>query len=226
MKIVVCWYWGDKYPVDYVHRLAAGVKRNLKQAHRFVVVSEGASIKSDAFESWELLDTELLCYGFGTIVRMRLFDSEWQLSHGIGNGDQIVNIDLDTVITGRLDELLNRNDEFVILQNINTTNPNPYNGSLWMVKARRRSDAWADFTLDRWRAIPRHAKLSDQDWLRYKFPKAAAWGPEDGVYGFKKKGWISQRRLMHNAKIVTFPGRDPSWYTEVDWIKYHWLGER
>lgn len=226
MKVIVCWHWGNKYSREYVDRLAAGVKRNLKQPHRFVCVSEGGNLKGD-FESWELLDTHLLQYGFGTIARMRLFDNEWQRAYGIGEGDDIVNIDIDTIITGYLDSVLCRKEDFIILQNINTTNPNPYNGSFWMVKAGIRHDAWADFNVELWSSIKRHAKLSDQDWLRYKFPDAAEFGPDrGGVYGFKKRGWVMRRKLPDGANVITFPGRDPADYQDVDWVRQHWLGTK
>ena len=139
---------------------------------------------------------------------------------------RIINIDIDTIITGPLDNLFDRGEDFVILQKINTTNPNPYNGSLWMVKARTRHDAWADFNVDRWKALPRHAKLSDQDWLRFKFPNLARL-VQIRVYTDSKKGLDSADvNLMPDAKIVTFPGRDPGWYTDVGWVKKHWLGEQ
>lgn len=222
---VVCWHWGDKYPAEYVQRLAAGFRRNLKQPHRFAVVSEDAKLRIDDIESWAIKNTELVPPNLwpSCVVRMRLFDVEWQATNGISVGDRIVDVDIDSVVTGPLDSLFDRPEPFVILQNINSTNPNPYNGSLWMVRSGYRPDAWTDFSLDALTRLPHHWRPSEQDWMRYKFPDAAAWGPEDGVYGFKKRGWLgSYKSLPPGAKLVTFPGRDPAKYAEVPWMRENW----
>lgn len=222
---VVCWYWGDRYPVEYVQKLAAGFKRHLRQPHRFAVVSEDGRVKLDGVESWAIKNTELIPPNLwpSCVVRMRLFDSAWQANNGIMPGERIVDVDIDSVVTGPLDPLFDRPEPFTILQGINSTNPNPFNGSLWMVRAGYRPEAWTDFSLEALTKLPHHWRPSEQDWMYHKFPDAAAWGPKDGVYGFKKKGWYGRRDdLPKNARLVTFPGRDPAKYAEVPWVKQNW----
>jgi hypothetical protein len=115
------------------------------------------------------------------------------------------------VVTGPLDPLFDRKDDFTILQGINTTNPNPMNGSVWMLRAGARPDVWSDFSVEAAQTKTRiHSFADDQGWFEHKFADAGAWGPKDGVYGFKKDGWPSGEALPAAARIVAFPGwRDP-----------------
>jgi len=219
---VVTWIWGDKYGEHYVRRLRDGVARNLKQPHRFIVVSDRLDRPLIAKQKiyWDR-DEELRKIP-GCLCRLRMFDRDWQYWAGFEEGDRIVSIDLDAVITGPLDDLFDR-DEFTILSNVNTTNPCPYNGSVFMWRAGTHADVWTDFSLDAVKRVPFHAFPDDQGWFWHKIPKAREFGPATGVYGFKKKGWPSGDALPANAKIVAFPGwRDPEKFVHLDWIKEHW----
>jgi hypothetical protein len=211
--IVSCWYWGNKYPLSYVDKLQRGVERNLKQPHRFMVVTPPA-------EDADLVNAP------GCICRMRMFDAEWQAKNGISPGDKVLNLDIDLIVTGELDALVDRGDDFTILQHINSTNPCPMNGSVWMFRAGTRHDVWSDFSLENYKrfGVPFHAFPDDQGWFDYKFPHAGAYTCEgDGVYGFKKRGWPSGDDLPANARIVAFPGwRDPSKLGHLDWVRQHW----
>jgi hypothetical protein len=94
------------------------------------------------------------------------------------------------------------------LQGINTTNPCPYNGSAWMLKAGARPDVWSDFSLENYAKlkVPFHAFPDDQGWFWHTLmPDAEAWGPSVGVYGFKKAGLAVGRRSAQNARVVAFP---------------------
>lgn len=225
MALFVCsWLWGTKWGSFYADRLFAGLDRNLTQPFRSVLITD-QPINGGADIVCPIEDEDLaLLQHPGCLVRMRMFDRAWQERIGAGAGDRIVNIDVDSVITGNVDSLFDRDGEFTIMQGFNTTNPNPYNGSLWMFRAGERHDVWEDFSYDAVSKLPFHSIPDDQQWLRHKFPDAAAWTTEDGVYAFKKRGWNEGRRkLPDNARIVAFPGRDPAKYPDVRWIKQHWL---
>jgi hypothetical protein len=128
-------------------------------------------------------------------------------------------------VTGELDSLFGGpGDDFTILQGVNSQNPCKMNGSVWMLRAGARPDVWADFNLEAAQAKTKiHAFADDQGWFEYKMPDAGAWGPTDGVYGFKKEGWPSGDELPAGARIVAFPGwRDPSKFEHLDWVKEHW----
>lgn len=210
MLHIVTWSWGSKYPSHYVERLAAGVRRNLKQEHRFIVARPSPQ-------------DEHLTHIKGCFARLRMFDPAWQESHGIKPGERVVNLDLDLVVTGPLDDLFDRPEDFVILQGIHSANPCPYNGSVWMLRAGYQPDVWTDFSVDAAAAVPFFEFPEDQAWLAAKIPGAAAFGPRNGVFGFKKPGWPACDKLPLGAKIVAFPGaRDPSQFGHLDWMKANW----
>ena len=222
--IVVTWFWGRNYSPEYVTKLANGVKRNLKRPYRFACISEDARIVGAGIESWKIQDPELL-KDPGCIVRMRMFDPAWQESHGIAAGDRIVDLDIDMVITDALDELFDRPEPFCILQGINSTNPCKTNGSVFTFDARYRPDVWTDFSLANYKklGVPFHSFPDDQGWMDFKMPDSGAFGPDTGVYGFKKRGWPAGDALPKNAKIVAFPGhRDPSKLGHLDWVRDNW----
>ncbi len=227
MLHVTTWLWGGAYAEHYVHRLAAAVKRNLNEAHRFICFTDSPR-NLPGIEQYPIPNMELTAIP-GCFVRLRLFDPEWQAKCGIKPGDRVVNLDLDLVVTGNLDPLFDRRDDFTILQGINSTNPCPYNGSVWMLKAGARPDVWEDFSLDNYKGlgVAFHSFPDDQGWFEFKHAGygtgAGAWGPEDGVYGFKKLGWPSGDALPDNARVVAFPGwRDPVKFEHLKWVKQNW----
>jgi hypothetical protein len=203
-------FWGNKYPRYYVERLEAGVARNMTTAYRFHVWRP---------HSYD----EALTAIPGCLCRLRAFSPEWQGAHGIEEGDRIVCLDLDLVVTGSLDRVFERPEPFVILQGVNSVNPNPFNGSVWSLRAGYRPEVWSEFTLDKASKVPWFAFPDDQAWVHYMMPEAAAFGPRDGVYAFQKPGWPTGSHLPANARIVAFPGsRDPLQFMHLEWVRRHW----
>lgn len=202
--------WGDKYSPDYISRLFGGVRRNLSRPYQTWMFSPSE-------EDRHLADIP------GCFARLRMFDPGWQAAHGFEPGDRIVCLDLDLIITGPLDDLFDRPEPFVILQGVNTSNPCPMNGSIWMLRAGYRPDVWNDFSLEAARAIPFDSFPDDQAWFAYKLPDAGAYTDQDGVYAFHKRSWPRGETLPKNAKVVAFPGwRDPSGFTHLPWVAEHW----
>ena len=208
--IVGTWTWGSKYPRHYIERLAASVSRNLAQDHRFMV-----------FRPLEV--DEYLTAIPGCFARLRMFDPMWQMVHGIRPGDRLVCMDLDLIVTGQIDPLFDRPDDFCILQGINAANPCRCNGSLWMLRAGYRPDVWGDFSLETVKSVPYYDFPDDEGWFEHKIPNAGAWGPRDGVYAFKKPGWPRGEEKPPHARVVAFPGwRDPSMFEHLEWVRNHW----
>jgi hypothetical protein len=212
MLWVTTWRWMNKYPGHYVERLKAGVERHLKQEYKFAVFAP-------------LVEDEYLTKIPGCFCRLRMFDRAWQERHGIQDGDRIVLVDLDVVITGPLDDLFNRDEDFVILQGANASNPCKFNGSLQLLKAGKHQNVWSDFSLKNASMVPFHEFPDDQGFLWAKIPEAAGWtvGESSGVFAFQKPGWPKGDGLPSSAKLVAFPGwRDPSKFTHLDWVKANW----
>lgn len=161
----------------------------------------------------------------GCLCRLRIFSPGWQAKHGIAEGDRIVSLDLDMVITGQLDPLFDRDDPFLILMGANASNPCKYNGSIFSFIAGYRPDVWSDFSLDAARAVPFYSFPDDQAFLYHKIPDAKGWqaGSESGAYAFRKPGWPNGEELPKDARLVAFPGwRDPEHFKHIDWIKQNW----
>lgn len=212
MLWVTTWRWARKYEGHYVERLRSGVERNLKQEFKFAVFAPEA-------------EDEHLTKIPGCFCRLRYFSAEWQDKQGIKPGDRIVCIDLDVVVTGALDPLFDRSEDFVILKGANSSNPCPVNGSLQMLKAGKHEDVWKDFSLKRAAEVPFFEFPDDQAWIANRIPAYAAWkaGPESGVYAFQKTTWPKGDALPKDARIVAFPGwRDPSKFTHLDWVRENW----
>lgn len=208
--VVTTWFWGDRYGPEYVLRLRAGVARHLKQPYRFLVLNP---------EPEDMPLTQIP----GCFCRLRMFDPAWQVRQGIAEGDRVVCMDLDMVITGPLDHLFDRADDFTILQGVNASNPCPFNGSLWMLRAGARPDVWREFSTAAAYDVPFYQFPDDQAWFAAKIPNAGAWGAQDGVYAFKKRHWPKGDGLPANASVVAFPGwRDPVMFPDLNWVKEHW----
>lgn len=202
------WCWGSKYGVDYVEKLRNSLRRNITRDFRFKMFFPQPEDKPL---------TEIP----GCFARLRAFDPEWQERNRITG--RLVIMDLDMVVTGNLDHLLDRPEPFTILQNVNTSNPCPMNGSIWSLEPGYRPDVWSDFSVQAARAVPYDRFPDDQAWFAHKMPDAGAYTVKDGVYGFQKNGWPKGDALPSNACLVAFPGwRDPSQFTHIPWVQEHW----
>lgn len=204
------WFWGSKYTHEYVRKLRVGVARHVEQPYVFHVFTPQP-------EDYELTITP------GCFARLRSFDPAWQQAHGIQEGERLVTLDLDVVVTGALDPLFDRPEPFVILQGVNASNPCPFNGSIWMTIGGYRPDVWSTFSLGAVRTMPHYEFPDDQQVFFHMMPDAGAWTAADDVYAFQKRGWPGGRDLPVGARLVTFPGyRDPGLFHFVPWVQEHW----
>lgn len=220
MLTVATWLWGTKYPLSHVEKLRAGVARHLKQPHRFVCITNN----DVPFDRIPIEDSDLLSFRDGCYARLRMFDPEWQERHGI---QRVVNLDLDVVVTGPLDELFSWPDPFMILHG-GHFNPCPFNGSVMMIERGARPEIWTAFDISlaekiatsdgKWRG-------TDQTWIAHMAPDAAGWSHRDGIYAFRKPGWPGgDDDLPMDARIVAFPGsKDPSRLAGLKWVRENWI---
>lgn len=210
--VISTWVWGSKYPQHYVDRLRVGVARHLREPYRWAV-----------FEP-QPVDRHLTKIP-GCFARLRMFDPHWQAENGIVEGDRIVCLDLDSIVTGSIDPLFYTAQSFMILLGANSANPCRMNGSIWMLRAGYRPDVWSDFSIEAAKKVPAYSFPDDQGWMESKMPKASGWnvGAESGIYAFCKPGWPKGDALPSGARLVVFPGhRDPSQFTNLDWVAEHW----
>ena len=91
---VVTYLWGEKYSLDDVRKLEAGLRRGMKEPYRFAVVTDNVDRAPD-LPMWEIPQEDIpLTKMQGCFARLRLFDPEWLAGHGIAEGERIVSLDL------------------------------------------------------------------------------------------------------------------------------------
>lgn len=139
-------------------------------------------------------------------------------------GDRFVCIDLDTVITGDLSPLFDRQEDFIIWGE--TDKRSFYNGSMFMLRAGARPQVWTDFDPAH---SPQQAKAagkfgSDQGWISYRLGKGeATWGRKDGVYSYRVHLRPQNGKLPKDARLVNFHGREDPWSRQIQ--KLGWVRE-
>lgn len=234
MLSVVAWLWRDgeyrfnhlfEYGREHVERLFSAVNRNLSMPHENVLIT-------DHLTRYENVDRVVPLWsdyrdlpgwrgkGHGCWHRLKAFDRDT----GLGIGKRFVWLDLDCVITGELDSLFGRTEDFVVLRDVNP--PTPYCGSMVMMDAGCRQRVWDLFHVNPKAAMQRSRGLigTDQAWMGRILKDEATWGPDDGVYNFRHD--MREGPLPDNARIVFFTGpRDPSQrelQKQHPWIMKHW----
>ena len=106
---VVCVFWGTKFPVEYVHNLKSMVERNTTIPHNFICLSD-KKVKD--------VETRILKPGYeGWWNKLQLFDL------GQALGERVVYLDLDTLITGNIDWLLQYRGNFMGIEDVGAVNP-------------------------------------------------------------------------------------------------------
>ena len=119
---IFCVKWGKKYGADYVNKLFNGVSRNTTLKFRFFCLTDEAT---DLNPSIQILALEEGWTGWwGKSTLFSLPDQEGRMFY----------IDLDVVITGNIDEILNYRGAFAILRTdeiaCEKLNKNGYNSSI------------------------------------------------------------------------------------------------
>jgi hypothetical protein len=180
---VVCYRWGSLYSVDYVNRLYAMVKRNLPAPFTFHCVTDDPDSLAAPIIAHPLPD-----YGIDGIWR-KLMTFQRDFLHL--EGKYVVSFDVDVVITGSLDFLLDRPAEtFMIARNWGRKAGGARgSGSVYRLKVGAHTEIWEQFIADPGRAIDQfHGKnrlIGEQNWLDAHFPEFAYF-PEGKVVSFKR----------------------------------------
>jgi hypothetical protein len=131
-------------------------------------------------------------------------------------GETIWTFDLDTVICGPLDQLLDRmaGRDIVLWQNPMWGQPRrtQYNSSTVLLRAGTRPKVWTDYR-------PGVEPRDDQDWTtKCLGPDEAVWTKDDGIYWSE----LIQDGLPENARIVTFAGKRAPWLA-AEQAKHPWI---
>jgi len=244
MLTVVCFKWFDPrgrynervlYDSDHVNRLYRMVDRHLKLPHRFVCVTDDPTGLAEGIIV-RPIDMSLVRDAGHRYAKLMIFRpdaAEWL-------GERILMLDLDTLIVGDLDPLVDRTEDFVARQNPGWSpkRSGRFNSSMVLLRAGSKPDVWNSFKADEALAeFNQTSSFSDQAWIaKVLGPDQPVWTKRDGVLSFKKhllrRGLFRRERdinkpskLPRGARIVFFHGgvdpRQPELQAIHPWIKEH-----
>lgn len=238
MLVVLTYLWSDRasvhkfeYGADDVRRLKRMVKRHLSVPHEFAVVTDRPHLfdRDGDIRPIPLDNTKVVpgtCFG-----RLMTFRPDGQNIFG----ERVLQIDLDTLIVGGMDPLVDRDEDLVLWRNPSripwdkpTMPGRPYyNTSLLLHRCGTRPSVWLKFD-------PQNPKCrDDQWWLSERLgPDVPYWDGSHGVYRLGRPdtpGSGVMGSLPENARVVTFPGSEGKWHEEHirehnPWIEQHLAG--
>lgn len=232
MLSVVCWKWAargvrPKFTAEHVNALRAMVGRHYTRPHRFICVTDDAKGIGPGIEvlpDFGDFASVPSPHGAGAPAcyrRLRAFHPDaarWF-------GERFVCLDLDLVAVADLAPLWDRPDDFVMYRD--PLYPTQYNGSMVLLAAGSRPEVWADFhpQMSRRHAVMAGKRGSDQGWISYRIPGEATWGPEDGVYSYRKHLAPNGGALPTDARLVVMHGQPKPWSDECqrfEWVRREW----
>ncbi len=243
MITVVCFLWNDPhgirnhlyvYDESYVLALKLAVEKNLSVPHEFICVTDKKEIRG--------IKTVRLNYTTH-IAGTRFAKLMLYRPYGELVGKRVLSLDLDTVVTGSLDPLVDKKEDLVLWRNPNFGQPARarYNTSMVLHTCGTRPELWTDFKPCDWDKGMVKSTLenvqrvtgfggTDQAWVSHRAsPNEAHWTDADGVYGagrlVKPDGALDGvgTELPDNARIVFTPGarthRTPGFAELHPWVK-------
>jgi hypothetical protein len=135
-------------------------------------------------------------------------------------GERVLALDVDVVVTGRLEPLIERNETFVGWCDERNERPRVAGGA-YLLKPGSHSDVWTEFDPQTSPQIAAAAGYSgsDQAWMSYKLcPHVATWGRADGL---TKITWLDGEP-DESTRLVFTAGHSPPWNRDVQ-RRYGWV---
>lgn len=219
---VVCWLWGDKYPVEHVNKLYRGFAKNYDLPFNFFCFTDQPDNPEFIPEVQTLQIPTEHAKTKRCARRLKIFSLEMRDIIG----SRILQLDVDMVIVGNITELLSTHEEFKIWKSpSNGEHSFAYNPSLMLMNVGCRKHIWRLFNKDPKTAL-KEAQLnkwtgSDQAVIGNLLRKnEAVWDEKDGIYSFRDE--ISVENLPENAKIVGFYDDFDMNKLDIPWLKEHW----
>lgn len=215
MRNIVCvkegnWPDGTGRGAEYVNILANSIFRNLPEGPqgRFICFTDDATGLDPAIEV-RPLPKELK--GRGWWNKLYLF------KHGhFDEGDQIFFVDLDTVITGPLDDVLNYTGKFCILRDF-YRGGDSYQSSFMSWQANHLAYVWEDYVAAGYPEIIG----GDQTWLEQKVKGAKIWQLEF-PRSFVSYKVHCRHGIPRDAKVCIFHGLPRPHEIETGWMPELW----
>jgi hypothetical protein len=222
MLTVITWLWGHKYRPAHVQRLRQSVGQWLTVPHRFVCITD---LKVSGVET---MPNPAPQYSARCYRRLWMFSAE-----AARLGERLLHLDLDVVVCGSLDPLVQRGRDFTIYK-AGSIAARGYslNPSVFALNTVTQTDIWERFQ----RAPMKLSMASNRDGF---------WGSDQAVISHLRKdaevdtigdaeGVVSFRRIKNEqltappagTRIVSFHGKRTPFEPEIQrlhpWILEAW----
>jgi uncharacterized Rossmann fold enzyme len=208
MLHICCIRAGDQFSPAYVSNLFDMVRRNLAEGFEgeFVCFTD----QKDALDKGikvRPLPADLP----GWWSKLALFRRDL-----FPEGDRVIFFDLDTLITGRLDELASYDGPFAILRDF--FRPNGMQSSVMAWRAGEQQEIWETYTEAGW---PMHDPGGDQAWIE----RHACKGPVRFLQTLFPGMFVSYKQIKgppEKASVVVFHGRPRPHEVVTGWVPEVW----
>ena len=196
---VLCLKWGTYYTADYVNRLYAGVKRNLRMPFRFVCVTDDATGLRPEVEAVPLPPDPKVPGTYVPRPWPNIFAKLALFKDGFaGLQGPTLFLDIDLLVTGPLERFfLYRPGDFCIIHNwverrksIFRPRPPIGNSSCFRFDAGRSNGVWETFLREKEDPAQKgRFRLGSQKFQTYAMMRTGkvSWWPERWVCSFKRQ---------------------------------------
>lgn len=228
---IVCFKWGPKFTADYVNNLYRAVQRNTTIEHRFICYTDdpqGVECETRPF----LIDLPVWWYIIG------LTNPEHE------HNEQLIYMDLDTIITGNIDHILSLDKPFATISDFGWTSGLQTAYIMWNRSVR--DSVWEYFTT---KYKPADYPKLDCDYTRWggtnqfleecmgvvrinKNPIPAIQNAPPVVrlqdvfpgecVSYKAQHLQNVQQLDNKIKMVFFHGKPQPHEVNNAWLKEHW----
>jgi len=211
--LLLTWLWSQpngraKFTADHVNVWAAMIRRNCTLDVELACVTDmpegiDPSIRiiappgfHDGLQTSKWQGGRPSCYRRLSIYAPNAAD--------LFGAERICSMDLDLVISGNIDRVLDRPEDLVLCSPSSPGNPRfLYNGSMQMLTAGARPDVYLEFSPSEAEKASRRFVGSDQAWLAHILgPGEALFKPSDGV---------GRWGVAHDGPMLFFPGTVKPW---------------
>jgi hypothetical protein len=165
---IVCYKWGNRYAAEEINILHASVLRNLSIPHRFFCITDDPTNLSPEIEVRPLPEKGRV----GNGPKIYTFSKDFL---GLGPDEYVVSLDVDIVIVGSLDFLVDQPDlDFIIARHRASRTRSRGHGAVYRLRVGALPHIWEDFIADQegWSAkLPgkNDNPFSEQRWLEYHY---------------------------------------------------------
>jgi len=202
----------------YVDNLYQGVKRFANQSFKFICfTNESISGLNNSIE----IRNFPLYTKTGALPRLYMFSKEAGLF-----GHQVLCLDIDIVITGKLDTVMNYRGRFCSRSSF--ANPNKIDGDVMSFKADEMNETlfWNSF-IKQLEWAEKYTEGQERKWIQLIAGKwADRWITPGEIVSYRRhaKNWKDD--IPKEVSIVSFHGRPRPHQITKKWLKEYWRYEK